>query len=74
MDLKARDKKGTLDELAEKLDRAGKLSNVSDFRQAIDKRESESTTGVGDGIAIPHAKTKAVKEPAIAFGTSSLWS
>src|SRR5690606_36915329 len=38
------------------------------FKQAILAREEQSTTGIGDGIAIPHAKTSAVKEPAVAFG------
>src|SRR5699024_12013675 len=40
------------------------------FKNEIFNREKQSTTGVGDGIAIPHAKTKAVKQPAIAFGRS----
>ncbi|KXY86710.1 fructose-specific PTS transporter subunit EIIC [Bacillus sp. FSL W7-1294] len=39
-------------------------------KEAILKRESQSTTGIGEGIAIPHAKTKAVKQPAICFGRS----
>ncbi|WEG13040.1 fructose-specific PTS transporter subunit EIIC [Pullulanibacillus sp. KACC 23026] len=72
LDLAASDKSGVLDELVEKLDRAGKLTNRLDFRRAIDAREAETTTGIGEGIAIPHAKTAAVKTPAIAFGRSKL--
>ncbi|AMA62223.1 MAG: PTS fructose transporter subunit IIABC [Kurthia gibsonii] len=59
-----------LAELADVLDHAGRLNNRDDFLAAILKREEESTTGVGDGIAIPHAKTAAVKTPTIAFGRS----
>lgn len=70
MDIKGTAKQDVLDELAKKLDDAGKLNDFDRYRQAIDQREKESTTGVGEGIAIPHAKTSAVKTPAIAFGRS----
>ncbi|MBM7646682.1 PTS system fructose-specific IIC component [Scopulibacillus daqui] len=63
-------KSDILDELANKLNKAGKLNDIDAFRKAIDKREKESTTGIGEGIAIPHAKTSAVKTPAIAFARS----
>ena len=53
------------------LDTAGKLTNRIEFKEAIIKREEQSTTGIGDGIAIPHAKTNAVKQAAIAFGRSA---
>lgn len=56
--------------LVDQLDKAGKLNDRSIFKEAILKREEQSTTGIGDGIAIPHAKTGAVKEAAIAFGKS----
>ncbi|CEG28591.1 PTS fructose transporter subunit IIABC [Bacillus sp. B-jedd] len=49
---------------------AGKIDSKEDFKEAILKREAQSTTGVGDGIAIPHAKTKSVRQAAIAFGKS----
>ncbi|MBU8877990.1 fructose-specific PTS transporter subunit EIIC [Bacillus sp. FJAT-29790] len=56
--------------LVDTLDKAGKLNDRNAFKEAILTREGQSTTGIGDGIAIPHAKTKAVKEAAIAFGKS----
>jgi fructose PTS system EIIBC or EIIC component len=59
-----------IDELVSILDTAGKITNKEAFKEAILKRESQSTTGIGDGIAIPHAKTSVVKEPAIVFGKS----
>lgn len=70
MDLSASDKNGVIDELVNQLDSAGKLSDIAQFKEAIHNRESQSTTGIGEGIAIPHAKVAAVKSPAIAFGKS----
>lgn len=68
LDLSASTKQEVLEELAGQLERAGKLSDRRAFTAAILERESQSTTGIGDGIAIPHAKSAAVKSPAIAFG------
>jgi PTS system fructose-specific IIC component len=70
MDLSASDKNGVIDELVNQLDSAGKLSDIAQFKEAIHNRESQSTTGIGEGIAIPHAKVAAVTSPAIAFGKS----
>lgn len=70
LDLSATTKQQVLEELANQLDQAGKLSDKQAFTKAILERESQSTTGIGDGIAIPHAKSAAVEFPAIAFGRS----
>lgn len=70
LDLKAGSKREVLDELAGQLDRAGKLNDKKQFTKDILAREEQSTTGIGDTIAIPHAKSEAVKTPAIAFGRS----
>lgn len=64
-------KMDAIDDLVRVLDRAGKLTDKDVFKEAILKREEQSTTGIGEGIAIPHAKTKAVKHAAIAFGKST---
>ncbi|PJW13189.1 MULTISPECIES: PTS fructose transporter subunit IIABC [unclassified Geobacillus] len=69
--LQAKTKGEVIDELAEKLAEAGAVSDVEAFKRAIWAREQQSTTGVGDGVAIPHAKTAAVKRPAVAFGRSA---
>jgi fructose PTS system EIIBC or EIIC component len=60
-----------IEELINVLDEAGKITDKVAFKEAILKREAQSTTGIGDGIAIPHAKTAVVKEPAIVFGKSN---
>ena len=46
--------------------RAGKLSDVEKYREQVYAREEESTTGIGEGIAIPHGKCDAVKAPGLA--------
>ncbi|QEK13017.1 PTS fructose transporter subunit IIA [Crassaminicella thermophila] len=72
LDLKATTKEEVIDELVNKLDKAGRLNDKKAFKKAILKREEDASTGVGDGIAIPHAKTSAVKIPALAFGYSKM--
>jgi fructose PTS system EIIBC or EIIC component len=71
LNLQASSKKSVIDELVSVLDKGGKLQDAEEFKKAIHNRESQSTTGIGEGIAIPHAKTSAVKSPAIAFGKSA---
>ncbi|PEC44888.1 PTS fructose transporter subunit IIABC [Priestia megaterium] len=71
LDLKSTSKADVIDELVGKLDEAGRLSDRAGYKEAILNRESQSTTGIGEGIAIPHAKTSSVKTPAIAFGRST---
>ena len=70
IDLAATSKSAAIDEMTKKLDVAGRLNSLDGFREAILKRESQSTTGIGEGIAIPHAKTDAVKTPSILFAKS----
>lgn len=60
----------TINELTEMLDEQGVISSNESFKQAIYAREQESSTGLGMSIAIPHAKSKAVEKPAVAFGIS----
>ncbi|WP_209123910.1 PTS fructose transporter subunit IIABC [Alkalihalobacillus sp. BA299] len=70
LNLKSSTKAQVIDELIDQLDRAGRLNDKKGYKKAILAREEQSTTGIGEGIAIPHAKTAAVKTPAIAFGRS----
>jgi len=70
LNISSASKTGVIDELVYVLDKSGKLEDPKEFKQAILNREAQSTTGIGEGIAIPHAKTSAVKTPAIAFGKS----
>ncbi|MDH5162988.1 PTS fructose transporter subunit IIABC [Heyndrickxia oleronia] len=71
LSINSTEKMDAIEELVSVLDSANKLNDRAEFKKAILKREEQSTTGIGEGIAIPHAKTKAVKQAAIAFGRSS---
>ncbi len=68
LDLKVENKNDVIDQLVELLDFAGKLNNKEEYKKEILRRESLSSTGIGEGIAIPHGKTSAVKEPSLALG------
>src|SRR5690625_82541 len=57
-----------IEELIEKLDAAHALTSKEAFKEAVFSRESEGTTGLGMGIAIPHGKSSTVRRPAVAFG------
>jgi fructose PTS system EIIBC or EIIC component len=70
LDLQSKNKENVIPELVDILDKAGRLNDKEEYKRAIFAREQQSTTGIGDGIAIPHAKTNAVKHPAIVFGRS----
>lgn len=70
-DLEAKTKEQVIDELIEILDKDGKLIDKAAFKEAVLKREEEFSTGIGMGIAIPHGKSDAVKEPAMVFGRSN---
>ncbi|MEW8955995.1 fructose-specific PTS transporter subunit EIIC [Clostridium sp.] len=57
-----RTKEEAIDKLVNLMSNTGNLNNKDEYKKAVLDRESLSTTGIGDGIAIPHAKTKAVKK------------
>ena len=61
MDLKATTKQAAIDEMVEKLYQVGRISDVKTFKDGILAREAQTSTGLGDGIAMPHAKNAAVK-------------
>ena len=63
------DKNTAIEALVEMHDKAGNLSDKKKYREDILAREAESTTAVGEGIAIPHAKSSAVLKPGLAVMT-----
>lgn len=71
LDLEAQNKTEAIDKMVEILYKADRLYNKDDYKKAIFAREDLSSTGLEEGIAIPHAKTSAVKIPSIAFGRIS---
>ncbi|WP_300390233.1 fructose-specific PTS transporter subunit EIIC [Fusobacterium sp.] len=70
LNLKGKTKEEVIDEMIGMLMDNGRLNDREEYKKEILKRESQSSTGLEEGIAIPHAKTKAVKIPSIAFGRS----
>lgn len=66
--VKGRTKGDVIEEMVSLLDKDGVLFDKEAFKRAIDEREALSTTGMGMGIAIPHAKTRAVRTPRVAVG------
>lgn len=62
----ADDKTDALNQMVELMAKSGKITDVEMYRQGVYEREKESTTGIGEGIAIPHCKSTAVNKPGLA--------
>lgn len=62
----AASKKEALDHMVELMAKSGKINDVEDYRRGVYAREEEGTTGIGEGIAIPHCKSNAVTRPGLA--------
>ena len=69
-DLKSSDKVGVLKELVDKLVEVGKIKNGEYALEVLLNREKIGSTGIGDGVAIPHGKMKGLKNVIAAFGRS----
>ena len=62
-----KDKKEALgSQVVDLMAKSGKINDVEAYRQRVYAREEESTTGIGEGIAIPHGKCDAVTKPGLA--------
>ena len=70
LSLKTTTKSETLAHLAGNFASLSKVSDVDAYVAALEAREAQSTTGVGDEIAIPHAQHESITEAAIVFGRS----
>lgn len=70
LNLNAKNKIEVIDELVDVLYNAGRLNDKDEFRKTILNREEQSSTGLEEGIAIPHGKSSSVKIPTVAFGLS----
>lgn len=62
----AKDKRDALDKMVALMAASGKLNDVETYRKGVFEREKEGTTGIGEGIAIPHCKSDAVSAPGLA--------
>jgi fructose-specific phosphotransferase system IIA component len=68
--LKSKDKESILEELIDLASKSKLVKDAGDLLKDVKDREELVTTGVGYGVAFPHAKTKATKGIVIAFGRS----
>ncbi len=58
-------KEAAMEELFKLMEQSGALDDPARYREDVRKREEQGTTGIGEGVAIPHAKSKAVRRPAL---------
>ncbi len=71
LDLKATSKEAVIDEMITSLVDHGVVTDFDTFKQGIMNREAQTSTGLGDGIAMPHSKNAAVKEATVLFAKST---
>ncbi len=67
----ATDKPGVIREFANLIAEKGKVRDRDALVRVILEREAQGSTGIGDGIAIPHAKSREISDMLVAFGRSS---
>lgn len=67
-DIAASSQREAVQYLVEKAYMLGRVTNVEEVVRAVRNREAESSTGFGNGIAIPHGKCSSVSEPTLLFG------
>lgn len=70
LSLKAENKQDAISEMVNKLYEAGRITDIDTFKSGILKREAQTSTGLGDGIAMPHAKNEAVRQATVLFARS----
>lgn len=70
-DLQATDKEGVINEMIQSLVDNGVVTDFDTFKAGIMNREAQTSTGLGDGIAMPHSKNEAVKEATVLFAKSN---
>ena len=70
-DLQATDKEGVINEMIQLLVDNGVVTDFETFKAGIMNREAQTSTGLGDGIAMPHSKNEAVKEATVLFAKSN---
>ena len=71
LDLQATSKEAVIDEMITSLVDKGYVTDFEVFKTGILNREAQTTTGIGDGIAMPHAKNAAVKVATVLFAKSN---
>ena len=71
LDLQATEKKAVIEEMIQRLVEHGYVTDFETFKEGILAREALTSTGLGDGISMPHSKNAAVKEATVLFAKSN---
>ena len=71
LDLQATEKTAVIEEMIQSLIKHGYVTDFETFKEGILAREALTSTGLGEGIAMPHSKNSAVKEATVLFAKSS---
>lgn len=65
LNVKAKDKNDIINKMTELMLKTGRITDLNEYKELVLKREEEGSTGVGEGIAIPHGKGNCVTEPGL---------
>lgn len=65
LNVEAKDKNDIIDKMTQLMKKTGRINNLEEYKNLVLKREEEGSTGVGEGIAIPHGKGDCVNEPGL---------
>lgn len=71
LDVPSADRKATVTALAQRLQAAGRVTDLDRFLADVEAREAQMPTGLDGGIGIPHCRSSAVTVPSLAFGRST---
>ncbi|BDR58938.1 PTS fructose transporter subunit IIABC [Xylocopilactobacillus apicola] len=71
LDLKAKNKAEAIDEMAASMEKGGIINDIGKFKEGIWNREKQTSTGLGEGIAMPHTKNSAVNKATVLFAKSN---
>lgn len=65
LNLDVKNKSDAINFLVDLMDNSGNLSDKEEYKKGVLEREAQGTTGIGEGVAIPHSKNKAVIKPGL---------
>ncbi len=71
-ELSARDKRGVIEEMSEAVAKSNASVDKTALVQVLMEREKLGSTGIGEGVAIPHGKLRGLDRPMVAFGRSKV--
>jgi fructose-specific phosphotransferase system IIA component len=70
LELKAKEKEDAIQEMVDLISKSNSITDKREVLNTILEREKKGTTGIGDGVAVPHGRTKGAKRIVVAFSRS----